>query len=221
MKQFWVWAILGILVLSGCKPDRLSLEIYTSDIPLVLEEEQVVEVSAKAIFILVGEDEENLLEQAREVALQYVAEGSAIEKVPADFGEALSISTKIPLGTEEGLEVFLQSNPRVLQVVVHSPAEKQYELELQSTPYLKELSEQLGNINFLLGLELPAESAKFRLVGDERQAPTVGAIAVFHEDKPYLRFSAPVPRRESVELEFRGGSASVYSQISPQVSIRY
>ena len=67
---FFIIFFISILIV-GCKPDNLEIEIYTSDIESASEGE-VVEVPLKATFRLMGEDKENQLPLAKEVALKYM-----------------------------------------------------------------------------------------------------------------------------------------------------
>jgi len=55
-----IFSFIIIIVMSGCKPDKLEIEIYTSDIESASDGE-VVEVPLKATFNLLGEDKENQL----------------------------------------------------------------------------------------------------------------------------------------------------------------
>ena len=60
---FFIIFFISILIV-GCKPDNLEIEIYTSDIESASDGE-VVEVPLKATFSIMGEDKENQLPKQR------------------------------------------------------------------------------------------------------------------------------------------------------------
>ena len=62
-------SLLMCIVLIGCKPDSLEIEIYTSDVESASGDE-VIEVPLKATFSLMGEDKENQLPVAKNIALK-------------------------------------------------------------------------------------------------------------------------------------------------------
>ena len=72
MKKITIITFLFVFIfIFGCKPDKLEIEIYTSDIEAASDGE-VGEVSFKAVFKIMGEDKKNQLPEAKKVALKYM-----------------------------------------------------------------------------------------------------------------------------------------------------
>ena len=107
------------IIISGCKPDNLEIEIYTSDIDAASDGE-VVEVPLKATFRLMGEDKENQLPLAKNAALKYMPSDSEIEISKGSFGQVMTVVSSIPLGSDLAVKKFLQQNPRIAMVVVEN-----------------------------------------------------------------------------------------------------
>ena len=112
-------SLLMCIVLIGCKPDSLEIEIYTSDVESASDGE-VIEVPLKATFSLMGEDKENQLPVAKNIALKYMPDDSEIEISKGTFGKVMTIVTSIPLGSKVALNKFIQQNPRVAMIVIEN-----------------------------------------------------------------------------------------------------
>ena len=202
------------MMIVGCKPDNLEIEIYTSDIEPASDGE-VVEVPLKATFRLMGEDKENQLPLAKNAALKYMPSDSEIEISKGDYGKVMTVVSSIPLGSDSALKKFLQQNPRIAMVVVENG-----EVTLKPTETLSKLDKELSNINFMLGAEIPAKNTAFRIVSDSKGRVNISATAVFSEKKPYLHFSKDIKKRKSVVIDFKGGDGSVYSEIAPTFGVK-
>tara|TARA_B100000949_G_scaffold16928_1_gene13000 strand:- start:328 stop:993 length:666 start_codon:yes stop_codon:yes gene_type:complete len=211
---FFIIFFISILIV-GCKPDNLEIEIYTSDIESASDGE-VVEVPLKATFRLMGEDKENQLPLAKEVALKYMPNDSEIEISKGNFGQVMTIVSSIPSGSDSVVKKFLQQNPRIAMVIVENGM-----VTLQPTETLSKLDNELSKINFMLGAEFPVGNTAFRIVSDSKGKVNVSATAVFSEKKPYLHFSKDIKKRKSVVIDFKGGNGSVYSEIAPQFSVKF
>ena len=72
------------MMIVGCKPDNLEIEVYTSDIESASDGE-VVEVPLKATFKLMGEDKDNQLPKAKKLALKYMPSDSEIKISKGDY----------------------------------------------------------------------------------------------------------------------------------------
>ena len=214
-KLYFLIIVSISIVIGGCKPDKLEIEVYTSDIESASEGE-VVEVPLKSTFSLMGEDKENQLPEAKKIALKYMPSDSEIEISKGDFGQVMTIVSTIPLGRKSGLSKYLQQNPRIAMVVVENEM-----VELQPTETLKKLDKELSNINFMLGAKLPASNTSFRIVSDSKKKVNISATAVFSEKKPYLHFSKDIKKRKSVVIDFKGGDGSVYSEIAPHFNVKF
>ena len=215
MKKIFVatFCLLGLFLLSGCEPDKIEIEIYTSDIQTA--KNKVVSVPFAASFSIMGEDDENILPQAAAVAKRYLGEKSEFKISKGDWGDEMIVKCSIPMGTEAVLNSFLSTNscPFVLLI-------KDAYVSLETTSALQKLDSDLGDINMMLGLDMPAKSTVIRFIGDQSEAPRIGAVAVFVDNKPELIFGKEVARRTSLTLEYKGEEASVYSEISPTFSYR-
>ena len=211
---FFIIFIISILIV-GCKPDNLEIEIYTSDIEPASDGE-VVEVPLKATFRLMGEDKENQLPLAKEVALKYMPNDSEIEISKGNFGQVMTIVSSIPSGSDSVVKKFLQQNPRIAMVIVENGM-----VTLQPTETLSKLDNELSKINFMLGAEFPVGNTAFRIVSDSKGKVNVSATAVFSEKKPYLHLSKDIKKRKSVVIDFKGGNGSVYSEIALQFSVKF
>ena len=203
------------LIIISCKPSRLEVEVYTSDIESASDGE-VVEVPLKASFSLMGEDKENQLPEAKKIALKYMSSDSEIEISKGTFGQVMTIVSTIPIGSSTALSKFLQQNPRIAMVVVENGM-----VTLQPTETIEKLDKELSKINFMLGLELPAKNTSFRIVSDSKKKVKISATAVFSEKKPYLHFSKDIKKRKTIVIDFKGGDSSVYSEIAPHFSVKF
>ena len=213
--NFLIILILSLFILPACKPEKLQIEVYTSDIQSVNEGE-ILEVPLKVEFSIIGEDKNNELPKATGVAKKYLPEDSEFEITKGTFGNVMTIVTSIPMGTKKSLPNYLKENPRPLMLVVSDN-----KIILESTGSLKTLNSELKDINFMLGADLPAKSTIFRITSDSKKKITVLATAVFSEKKPYLHFEKSIKRRKSVELEFNGGDGSVYKEIPVQLELKF
>ena len=213
-KLYFLIIVSISIVIGGCKPDKLEIEVYTSDIESASEGE-VVEVPLKSTFSLMGEDKENQLPDAKKIALKYMPSDSEIEISKGDYGQVMTVVSSIPLGSDSALKKFLQQNPRIAMVVVENG-----EVTLKPTETLSKLDKELSGINFMLGAETPAKNTAFRIVSDSKGKVNISATAVFSEKKPYLLYSKDVKRRKSIELKFMGGDGSVYKEIPPQFFVK-
>ncbi len=210
---FFITFFISMMIV-GCKPDNLEIEVYTSDIESASDGE-VVEVPLKATFRLMGEDKENQLPEAKKIALKYMSSDSEIEISKGTFGQVMTIVSSIPLGSKSALSKFLQKNPRIAMIVVENGIVK-----FLPTKTIKKLDKKLSKINFMMGAELPAKNTSFRIASDSKKKVNISATAVFSEKKPYLHFSKDLKKRKSVVIDFKGGAESVYSEISPHFSIK-
>ena len=209
-------SILSIVLLSifpGCKPDKIEVEIFTSDVQQV-SAGGIVEVPLTAIFSLIGEDTSGNLPRASAVAKHYLNADAEFKISKGDWGDVLVVKCNIPMGTEAGLNSYLANNRRPLAFVVEGSS-----VMLKSTQHIDGLNRELGSVNMMLDLDMPAKSTIVRLIGDMAEAPQLTAIAVFVDEKAELVFKKGIKRRQTVEVEFNGEDASVYSEVPIQFFI--
>jgi hypothetical protein len=98
--QYVFLTMFSIFVLSACNPDKLEIEVYTSDFTSAAKE-KVVEVPLKASFSIMGEDEENQLPLEKNIALKYMASDSEVEISKGQFGKVMTVVTTVPLGKNQ------------------------------------------------------------------------------------------------------------------------
>ncbi len=206
----------AILVAGGCKPDKLTVEVYSSDVELAALGQDIINIPIKVEFSLLGDDEEGLLDKVIATSKKYLSADSTYTKSKAMFGEDLVIETKIPMGTSSALR---RAESRLANLVVGPGISQRFRLDFQKTEALDELAKELGSLNLMLGLELPADESVFRIISDSRVPVTVSGIAVFVSKKPYLILQHQLDRRESIELVYKGGTASIYSEVPPLFEI--
>ena len=210
---FFFLVLLGMM---GCKPDKLSLEVYSCDVEIAASGKEIIDIPIKVEFSLLGDDEEGLLDRVIATSGKYLSPDSTYTKSKAMFGEQLVIQTKIPMGTASALS---RSESRLANLVVGPGISQRFRLDFHKTKALDTLARELGNINLMLGLELPADESVFRVISDSRVPVTVSGIAVFVSKKPHLILQHQLDRRESIELVYKGGEASIYSEVPPLFEI--
>lgn len=208
-----ILSIILLFVSSGCRPDKIEVEIFTSDVQQA-STEGIVEVSLTATFSLIGEDTGGNLPKASAVAKHYLNENADFKISKGDWGDVLVVKCNIPMGTEASINSYLANNRRPLAFVIKGSS-----VMLKSTQHLESLDRELSRVNMMLDLDMPAKSTAVRLIGDMAEAPLITAIAVFVDEKPELVFKKSIERRETVEFEFNGEDASVYSEVPIQFFI--
>lgn len=209
-------SLLAILAtMSACKPDKIEAEIYTSDIQKSLAG-SIVEVPLTVSFSMMGDDKKGDLEKASNAAKKYLDDKAEFKMSKNDWGDVMVVKFNVPIGTEAALKTYLSSKNRPFAFTVVGSS-----IMLEATPYLKELNQDLEAINMMLNVDIPAKSTVVRIVGDLEEAPEVTAIAVFVDNKAELIFQKKIERRSTVNLDYKGEDASVYSQIRPHFTLKF
>jgi hypothetical protein len=207
--------LMALALLSGCKPDEMQIEVYTSDIQKA-SAEGIVEVPLTATFSILGEDEDGDLPKASAIAKRYLDEKAEFKISKGAWGDMMVVKCSIPMGTEPALKTYLASTRRPFALTISGTT-----VTLGPTVHLDSLNQDLRGINMMFAVDLPAKSTVVRFVGDMAEAPEVTAIAVFVDKKPELVFRKKIERRASVVIEYKGEEASVYSEIAPQFSLNF
>ncbi len=216
LKIFMVVFILALLfIMSGCKPAKMEIEVYTSDIQKA-SSEGVVKLPLTATFNMMGEDTEGVLPKAKAVAKRYLNDKAEFKFSKGDWGDVMVIKCTVPMGTAAALKTYLAKHHRPLALTIDKST-----ITLNETEHLERLSQDLSGINMMLGAELPANSTMIRFVGDLEKGPEIMAIAVFSDNKPELIFRQAVDRRQNVEIDYRGGDGSIYSELPPQFAFKF
>jgi len=215
MKLKLTMCVISLAILSGCRPDKMEVEIYTSDIQKA-SSGGVVEVPLTAAFSFLGEDKNKYLPKASAVAKRYLDEKAEFKMSEGDWGDVMVVKCSVPMGTPEALKTYLATKHRPFAITITDAAVK-----LGATRHLKSLNQELCEIYAMLDIYLPAESTIVRFTGDMEEAPEITAIAVFVDEKPELVFQKKIERHASVDVEYNGEEASVYSEITPQFSVKF
>lgn len=205
-----------LFVLSGCKPDEMEVEIYTSDIQKVISKGEVIELPMTATFSLMGEDEDDDFSRVEQVTKRYLGDNAEFKRSKGDFGEVMVVKCQIPMGTRDGLKSYLEKSPRPIALTINGSTVK-----LEATEHLEGLNDKIEAVNRMFGAEIAADTTILRIIGDMAKAPAIMAIAVFVDSKPELVFSTKLARRDSIAIDYRGSENSVYSEIPPQFKILF
>jgi len=217
MKKGIFLFFLTTLILNGCKPTEFKADVYTTDVEIA-NEGKVMEVPVSVTFTLMGKDKDRIFDRVVEISKKYLHPDSTFSKSKAMIGERLVIDTRLPMGTNEILDAFLKKTPRLAIFKVSQEKEKLF-LTIESTRFAKLLSSEMRDINLMLSLNLPPKKSFLKILSDSRNTRNISATAVFVSKKPYLNFSKKLERRDSIEIEFNGGSDSIYAEIPPVIQI--
>jgi len=211
LNSFWIRLpaiALSVLVLGACTPDDLELTVYSSDVQAAASGE-AVEIPAMVTFSMVGKDDKGLLRQASEMASRWLPADSKIEVTKAQFGEKLVVETKIPLVSKPRVNEIVQAKRPLIYLEVDGSR-----VTLRKTNHLDVLNRELRNMNVMLGVSLPARSTTVALVGDRPpKGLTLGATAVFVNDRPVLELKEPISHRRTININFSGREGSVYKDM--------
>lgn len=210
--------LVGSFILVGCKADNAEVTLYTSDIEDAVAG-KVVEVPVKVTFRIMGKDKKNLLGKSVAVARKYLSKDSKFSRSKGQFGENLVIETKIPMGKFGPMLKFSKTiGPRLGGVFIN-PKGNRLDFIIGNKGR-KALNKELRKISYMLSLEKIIKRATYRIISDSRKTYKVAGYSVWVSKKPYLRYTKSLKRREEAVLTFKGGSASIYSQLKHFVLIQ-
>lgn len=211
-----VAAILVVLViLTACKPDKIELELYTSDIQTAAGG-TVVEVPCLITFGSIGDDEDGSIAKATEAAKKYFPEQSEFTMTKGENSKTLTIKCVVPIGTQAAIDEFLKTGKSPYAIII-----REKELYPEGTVQLETYNKELEDLGVSFTIEALAGSTLARIVGDMTPAPEVSAMAVFVDGKPELTWRKRIARRESVLLDFKGGDDSVYSGVPIRLTVAF
>jgi len=213
-----LFILCATLLLVGCKPEMMNIEVYTSDIELAAKGE-LFEVPVQVEFSLLGDDEDGTLDRVISASKKYLSPDSSFSRSKGMMGDRLVIDTKVPLGNAAALSDFLSKNNRLAYIEVSKDDDARF-VFIDKTNNLISFHRELQSMNMLLGLDLPSAKTIIRVSSDSRKPVNIYATAVFVSKKPYLHFEKSLNRREAIELEFSGSEGSVYSEIYPTFAIQ-
>jgi hypothetical protein len=213
-------AISFLLVLSGCKPEEILLNVYSTDVAAAADGE-LVQVPLTAKFSLLGDDDDKTLERAVEITKRFLHKDTKFTRSKTDYSEVLVVETFIPMGkTSELLNFFSNAAALAYLELLENKEKNDFEITLLGSQNIEELNRALKGLNLMLGFELPATNTTIRVISDSRKNVWVGADAVFISEKPYLYFEADLKRRDEVNVVYKGGADSIWSGVAPVFYIR-
>lgn len=200
---------------SSCKPDRIELELYTSDIQAAMAGE-ILEVPVEFVFDSIGDDDDGKIEKAIAIAKKYFPESAEMDILTNDGSRSLSVKSTVPMGTKEALDNYLKTAPRIFSVLIQGST-----ILPGKTEELAQFNKEIAEIDSMLSVDMPATRTIARIVGDTAAVAEISAIAVFVNRRAELSFRKKIGRRESLLLEFKGGDDSVYATIPVQMTIKF
>ena len=220
-RQVFIFFILLLsFLIFACKPDKVEVLIYPSDIQSVLKN-GIIETPTIITFKMLGEDKQGLLPKVKLSTLKYLSKDSEFKFSKGGFGDIMVIKSKLPMGTKDALSTYTKKNPRLASISIVKGKNGWYMAELNKTEYLDQLDNELTGINMMLGADFPPQNTIITVISDLKDEIKLAAIAVFVDGKPELVFTRKVKKRDNLRIEYKGGNGCVYSQISPQVNINF
>lgn len=205
------------LVLSGCDPDELEVEVYTSDVELALEGE-IVDVPITVVFSLLGEDEEGTFDKVIEQIGAMLHPDTKFTKAEGNYKESLIIESKIAMCIGENLQNVTYNTPFILEVFKRDDGSAR--VELKETNNRERISTVLSDINLMLSLGDRAEETRIRVISDSKDPVALHAVSVWVPAATTI-LNESLERRGSKELTYKGGDSSIYSQFSPYFVLKF
>lgn len=101
-------AISFLLVFSGCKPEEILLNVYSTDVAAAADGE-LVQVPLTAKFSLLGDDDDKTLERAVEITKRFLHKDTKFTRSKTDYSEVLVVETFIPMGKTSELSNFFSN----------------------------------------------------------------------------------------------------------------
>jgi hypothetical protein len=209
--------ILTGMLLAGCKPEKLDVSLYTSDIQEA-RSGKILEVPVKLAFSIIGEDKDDDVPRAVEVAKKYLSKDSKFTQSKGDFGSKLVVETFLPLGTEASLARAGVLGNAVARLTV-KPNEESTAVSFEPGAALVKMNRELSKISYTLDLNLPAKQTYFVVNNDLRAVAKVSATAVHISGKPNLHYRGEIANRRTAEIQFNGCDECVYGELSPTIFV--
>lgn len=210
-------AVVTFMLLAGCKPDKLDVSLYTSDVQEA-RSGKIVDVPVKLVFSMFGEDKEGDLPRAVEVAKRYLNKDSTFTQSKGDLGSKLVVETFLPLGTEAALAKAGMLGNAVARLAV-KPSEEATAVSFEPGAALMKMNRELSKVSYSLTLSLPAKQTYFVVNNDMRIVARVSATAVHISGKPSLQYRGEIANRRTAEIQFNGCDECIYGELSPTIFI--
>lgn len=193
----------------GCTPDEMQITLYTSDVDTVRDGE-IVNLPVKISFSMPGDDKNNDLEKARNIAKNYLPLDTKFSISKGQYSQFFIVDTTLPFQSENignrqiGGFIYLPDTD--------DPNQGQIKL-IFNKDIIKEIDSLLSNLNFMLRLNLPPKTYKLRIISDNKEIFEISSYSAWISKKPHVKQITTLKKREEVELVFKGETASIYSQI--------
>jgi len=201
--------VLSVLFLISCTPDEMQITLYTSDIDSVRDGE-TVDLPVKISFSMPGDDKNNDLEKARNIAKNYLPLDTKFSISKGQYSQFFIVDTTLPFQSKN------IGNRQIGGFLYLPKSEKQNQGQIKlifNDDVVKEIDSLLRNLNFMLSLNLPPKTYKLRIISDSKEMVEINSYSAWISKKPHVEQVTSLKRREEVELIFKGGSSSIYSQI--------
>ena len=193
----------------GCVPDEMQITLYTSDVETVRDGE-VVNLPVKITFSMPGDDKNNDLEKAKNIAKNYLPLDTKFSISKGQYSQFFIVDTTLPFQSEKignrqiGGFIYLpgtdNSNQGQIKLIFNKDI-------------IKEIDSLLSNLNFMLSLNLPPKTYKLRIISDNKEIFEIASYSAWVSKKPHVKQITSLKKREEIELVFKGETASIYSQI--------
>ena len=170
-------------------------------------------------FSMMGDDEDNLLPRAIDAVKPFLHPDTQFSQSKGVYGDRMVIESFIPLGTKEALDAYASEKSLSLGLLAKKWESEWISINLTSTDVVEQIDQQLRGLNLMLGFETSSKNTTFRVINDLRDKIDVNATAVFVSKKPYKYYNKNISRRESVEIVFKGGDESIYSELEPSIGM--
>tara|TARA_A100001015_G_C14924756_1_gene685827 strand:+ start:237 stop:902 length:666 start_codon:yes stop_codon:yes gene_type:complete len=201
--------VSSILFLISCTPDEMQITLYTSDIDSVRDGE-VINLPVKISFSMPGDDKNNDLEKARNIAKNYLPLDTKFSISKGQYSQYFIVDTTLPFQSKN------IGNRQIGGFLYLPKPGKQDQGQIKlifNDDVVKEIDSLLRNLNFMLSLNLPPKTYKLRIISDSKVMVEINSYSAWISKKPHVEQVTSLKRREEVELIFKGGSSSIYSQI--------
>lgn len=208
MKILKFAIILLSVIVSGCKPDYVKIDIYTSDFNDAIAN-QIVQVPVEMRFSgHFGEDQEDEIKQVIQLSKKFLGESAEYTRSKGQFGdEVIVIKVQVPMGTEDNLRKHQEKIAAPLQLRVNT---KNNSVILVTDESLNQFNKQMLSINFMLQIEMIPSTLTYNIVSDEKTVYQISGNSVFVNEKPHLEFQKLLKRRESIALDYSGEIGSIW-----------
>jgi len=208
--KFFIISLL-LIFLAGCKPDDMEFIVYSTDI-IKARNNKIIEIPVKITFSSFTQDKENTFERGVDAAKAYLSPQSTFSISQGNYSKYLVIKTKFPLGKSGLINEYLNINKRLGSLII-----EENKITFLPTKKIDELNSIINDINLFLGLDMPAKKTRFRMISDSEEPFSITTFSTWVSKTPYLKFSQKLKKRDEVEIVFKGGDSSIWSQLNPEI----